>query len=334
MHQNSFLLVFYRPGNAKAHCFFQFTIMSNNRFTIWIAQIRANFLVLAVLLVLLGLATALQFPGVREFTWWEVVLLFLGVVSSHISVNLFNEYSDYRTKIDFHTNRTPFSGGTGMLTSGFTTPKQVLTVAYSTLIFSFIAGVYFTISSHWSVLLISFIGVFSVVSYTSFLAKYALGEFFSGLALGTLVVIGSYIALTATPGMTLSQLVPVEVVWLSIPPGILTFLLLFINQLPDVEADITGGRRHLVIIMGRKAAARFYLGGLVLTFAIVAILPIAGLASPWILIALLPIPIATKASLIALKEYGNTEKLVPALVNNVITVLSVDLLLALGVFLG
>ena len=93
-------------------------------------------------------------------------------------------------------------------------------------------------------------------------------------------------------------------------------------------------RRHLVILMGRKAAARFYIGGLVLTFSIVAILPVVGLASPWILIALLPLPIATKASLIALKEYGNTEKLIPALVNNVITVLSVDLLLALGTLMG
>lgn len=298
------------------------------------AQIRANFLLLAVLLVLIGLAAALQLPGLRQFAWWEVVILFLGVVSSHISVNLFNEYSDFRTKIDFNTNRTPFSGGTGMLTAGLTTPKQVLRLAFATLAFSILAGAYFTVTSHWSILLISLIGVFSVVSYTNFLAKYALGEFFSGLALGTLVVIGSYIALTATPGLAILQLVPAEIIWLSIPPGILTFLLLFINQLPDVEADKTGGRRHLVILMGRKAAARFYIGGLVLTFSIVAILPVVGLASPWILIALLPLPIATKASLIALKEYGNTEKLIPALVNNVITVLSVDLLLALGTLMG
>lgn len=308
--------------------------MSNNKFTIWMAQIRANFLLLAVLLVLIGLAAALQLPGLRQFAWWEVVILFLGVVSSHISVNLFNEYSDFRTKIDFNTNRTPFSGGTGMLTAGLTTPRQVLRLAFATLAFSILAGAYFTVTSHWSILLISLIGVFSVVSYTNFLAKYALGEFFSGLALGTLVVIGSYIALTATPGLAILQLVPAEIIWLSIPPGILTFLLLFINQLPDVEADKTGGRRHLVILMGRKAAARFYIGGLVLTFSIVAILPVVGLASPWILIALLPLPIATKASLIALKEYGNTEKLIPALVNNVITVLSVDLLLALGTLMG
>jgi 1,4-dihydroxy-2-naphthoate octaprenyltransferase len=308
--------------------------MSTNQFTIWMAQIRANFLLLAVLLVLIGLAAALQFPGLRVFAWWEVAILFLGVVASHISVNLFNEYSDFRTKIDFNTNRTPFSGGTGMLTAGLTTPHQVLAVAYATLFLSILIGVYFSLTSHWTIFIIALIGAFSVVAYTKLLSKFALGEFFSGLALGSLVVIGSYIALTATPGVSVSQLVPSEVVWLSIPPGILTFLLLFINQLPDVEADKTGGRRHLVILMGRKAAARFYVGGLILSFAIVAILPLVGLASPWILIALLPLPIATKASLIAIKEYGNTEKLIPALVNNVITVLSVDLLLAIGTFIG
>jgi 1,4-dihydroxy-2-naphthoate octaprenyltransferase len=298
------------------------------------AQIRANFLLLAVLLVFIGLAAALRMPGIRSFTWWEVMLLFSGVISAHISVNLFNEYSDFNTKIDFKTNRTPFSGGTGMLTSGHTTARQVLTAAIGTLVFALFSGIYFSITSHWSIIIIAVIGAFSVVFYTNFLARYALGEFFSGLSLGSLVVIGAYISLTATPGLSVSQLLPAAVIWLSVPPGILTLLLLFINEIPDVDADKAGGRRHLVILMGKKAASRVYMAGLVITFAIVILLPLIGLASPWLLIALLPLPLAVKASIVAMKEYGNTERLIPALVSNVITVLSVDLLLGVGILLG
>ncbi len=298
------------------------------------AQIRANFLLLAVLLVFIGLAAALRMPGLRSFTWWEVMLLFSGVISAHISVNLFNEYSDFNTKIDFKTNRTPFSGGTGMLTSGLTTARQVLIAAIGTLVFALFSGIYFSITSHWSIIIIAVIGAFSVVFYTNFLARYALGEFFSGLSLGSLVVIGAYISLTAMPGLSVSQLLPAEVIWLSVPPGILTLLLLFINEIPDVDADKAGGRRHLVILMGKKAASRVYMAGLVITFAIVILLPLMGLASPWLLIALLPLPLAVKASIVAMKEYGNTERLIPALVSNVITVLSVDLLLGVGILLG
>jgi 1,4-dihydroxy-2-naphthoate octaprenyltransferase len=47
-------------------------------------------------------------------------LLLAGVVLAHISVNLFNEYSDYKTGIDFNTHRSPFSGGSGMIVSGKT----------------------------------------------------------------------------------------------------------------------------------------------------------------------------------------------------------------------
>ena len=75
----------------------------------------------------------------------------------------------------------------------------------------------------------------------------SLGELFAGLSLGTLVVLGTYISMTASPGTPLKQLLPAEVIWISIPPGILTSLLLLINQFPDVEADKKGGRKHLVI---------------------------------------------------------------------------------------
>jgi 1,4-dihydroxy-2-naphthoate octaprenyltransferase len=35
----------------------------------------------------------------------------------------------------------------------------------------------------------------------------------------------------------------------------MTFDLLLLNELPDEEADRAGGRRNLVLILGRRAAA-------------------------------------------------------------------------------
>jgi len=308
--------------------------MGNENFKIWMAQIRANFLILAVLLVAIGLSLSYKYqPAGTHFNILHAVLLVIGVVSAHISVNLFNEYSDYNTKIDFKTKHTPFSGGSGMLTSGQTKPGSVRYAAWLTLCIAALTGIYFVFVAHLSILFLIIIGAFAILFYTNFLAKVVMGEFFAGLALGTLVVLGTYIAMTATPGTPINFLLPSEVIWVSIPPGILTSLLLLINEFPDSEADKEGGRKHLVITVGKKIAAYIYTFGMVATFGIIIILSVTGISSAWILLALLPLPLAVQASSTAIQHGNDLEKLVPALGSNVITVLATDLLLAVSIII-
>ncbi len=309
--------------------------MSENSVKTWMAQIRAPFLILAVFLVVIGLAFSVKYPhnAGQSFHWPHALMLIFGVLISHISVNLFNEYSDFKTRIDFNTNRTPFSGGSGMITSGKTRPQSVRTVGIITLFTAGAIGIYFAIISHWMVLVFAAIGAFSVLFYTNFLAKRVLGELFAGLALGTFVVLGTYIAMTASPGMPIAGLFPQEVIWISLPPGILTSLLLLINQFPDAEADKAGGRNHLVIRFGWKGASYIYSAGIFITFAIIVLMPLLGVSSFWIYIALLPGPLGIKAAVTAVKHGNDIGKLVPALGSNVITVLATDLLLAVAVFI-
>ena len=299
------------------------------------AQVRANFLVLAVFLVVIGIAFSLKYQTENSSTFNVVhaILIVIGVVLSHISVNLFNEYSDFKTRIDYYTNRTPFSGGSGMITTGKTKPENVRLVGITAIAIAALIGIYFSFVSHWIIFVISVIGGFSVIFYTNFLAKNVLGELFAGLSLGTLVVLGTYISLTAAPGAPLKQLLPAEVIWISIPPGILTSLLLLINQFPDVEADKKGGRKHLVVRYGIKLASYIYTLGMFLTFAIIVLMPIIGISSFWIYIALLPLPLAIKACLTAIRHGSDFVKMVPALGSNVMTVLGTDLLLAVAVFI-
>ena len=309
--------------------------MSDNSVKVWMAQIRAPFLILAVFLVVIGLAFSVKYPQTdgQSFSWLHAIMLVVGVLLSHISVNLFNEYSDFKTRIDFNTNRTPFSGGSGMITSGNTRPESVKTVGIVTLLISGAIGVYFAIVSHWAVLIFAAMGAFSVLFYTNFLSKRVLGELFAGLALGSFVVLGTYLAMTSSPGLSIRGLFPAELIWISIPPGILTSLLLLINQFPDVEADKAGGRNHLVIRFGRKGASYVYTAGILITFGIIVLMPLIGISSPWIYLALLPLPLGIKASITAIKYGDDIGKLVPALGSNVITVLATDLLLAVAVFI-
>lgn len=301
---------------------------------LWLAQIRANFLLLAVLLVAIGLAVSYKYQSPADsFSWLNAVIILAGVVSAHISVNLFNEYSDFKTKIDFNTKRTPFSGGSGILTKGLISSKKVLRVAIFSLIIALATGVYFSVISHWTILVISLAGAFTIIYYTKILARFLLGELMAGLTLGSLVVIGTYLAMNVSPEYSLRGLLPNGVLLISIPPGMLTSLLLLLNEFPDVDADKKGGRKHLVIKFGYKTSAVIYTIGLVITFGTITLLPVLGYSSLWVYIALLPLPMAIKASISAFRFDGDLNKFIPALMSNVITVLATDLLMAVGLVL-
>lgn len=286
---------------------------------IWLAQIRANFLLLAVFLVGVGGAAAYH-DG--KFNLVLFLLTAVGVVLSHISVNLFNEYSDWKTGIDAETERTPFSGGSGMLQSGATKPKQVLVAAIATLFVALIIGLYLCSRSSWVVLIFMICGGIASVFYTTHLAKWLIGEFAAGLTLGAMVVLGTYYVLAGPPSF--------GIILISITPGILTFLLLLLNEFPDAEADKSGGRRHLVIQFGKRKAARIYVAGLCAAYAIVLVAVVSGLGPVFLVLAFLTVPLAWKAGVGALRHFSDNAKLGPAMGANVGLVLLTDLMLAIG----
>lgn len=306
-----------------------------NSFKIWMRQTRANFLILAVLLVAIGVSLSYKYnPAGHVISVADIILIAIGIILSHVSVNLFNEYSDFRTGIDLETLKTPFSGGSNMLISGKTSPRSVLFAAIMTLLIAVVIGTFFVFKAHWILLPIILLGAFSIVGYTEFLTKVGFGELFSGLTLGSFVVIGTFIALTGSQHSTWAQLFPTEVVLISIPPGILTSLLLFLNQFPDLEADLKGGRKHLVIKLGRKGASKAYVAGVLSVFLIILVLPVLGISSFWIYLALLPLPVVWNTVQTVLHSYNDNQKLIPALGGNVITVLATDLLLAFALIIG
>lgn len=295
---------------------------TTNNLKIWAQQLRAPFLILAVVLVLIGTGAAYS-DGYSH--WGHFVLLMIGVILAHASVNLFNELSDYHTRIDENTTKTPFSGGSGMMQAGLTTPTTVRLAAYGTLALTGLIGIYFCLVVSWNLLVFMVLGGMAIRFYTTHLAKLLLGELFSGLTLGTFVVLGVYYVLTGHLTST--------IILISIPPGILTSLLLFLNEFPDAEADKQGGRNHLIIHFGKRKCTRIYIISLAVVYTIILLAPFLTKAPLSVLLGLLTLPLAVKASMITLKHHDNLPKLVPALGMNVGVVILTDLLLAVGYFI-
>ncbi len=289
---------------------------------VWFMETRPQFLLLSVVLAFLGTCIA-WYDG--AFHLGYALLAFVGLLLAHISVNVLNDYFDYKSGIDLEVTRTPFSGGGGMLPAGLLKPRQVLWFGVVSLLLAVPIGVYFVVSRGWLLLPLLLIAAVCIVLYTPFILKTRWPEWAAGLGLGTLPILGVYFVQTAA--YTLPAVVA------AIPSGILVHNLLLLNEFPDTEADRKAGRKTLPIVMGKAKASIVYSVLTVIVYLWIIGGVVAGLMPPFSLIALLTLPLAIKAIQGALKPQ-EMSRLVPAMANNVLVVLLTQLLLGIGYILA
>ena len=289
---------------------------------VWFLETRPQFLLLSVVLAFLGTCMA-WYNG--AFHLGHAVLAFIGLLLCHISVNVLNDYYDYKSGIDLKTRRTPFSGGSGLLPAASLKPEHVFWFGLACFLLAVPIGIYFVLVSGWLLLPLLVVGAICILIYTPLLTRLGWPEWAPGVGLGTLPVLGAYFIQTG------EYTIPAIVA--SIPSGILVHNLLLLNEFPDTEADKTAGRKTLPITMGKRGASIVYstLTGIVYLWIVAWVA--AGLMPIFCLIALLTLPLAVRAIQGALK-YQDESKLMPAMANNVLVILITQLLLGIGYILA
>ena len=288
----------------------------------WLLIIRAPFLPLSVVLAFLGTCIA-WYDG--AFHLGYALLAFFGLLLAHISVDVLNEYFDYKSGVDLETVRTPFSGGSGALPDGLLSPKQALWLGLGSFLAIVPVGIYFTVTRGWLLLPLLLVAAVCIIFYTPVILKLRWPEWSPGLGLGFLPVLGAYFVQTTT--YTLPTVIA------CIPSGILVHNLLLLNEFPDVEADSKAGRKTLPITMGTAKAGIVYSVLTVIVYLWIIGGVAAGQMPLFCLVALLTIPFAIKAIKGALKPQ-KMSKLMPAMANNVLVVLLTQLLLGIGYILA
>ena len=289
--------------------------------------VRPNFLILSAILGFLGSAIAWyehqEYGG--PFNLGYAFLATAGLIVAHISVNVFNDYFDSRSRLDTKTVRTPFSGGSGAIQSGLLTEKQALWVGIATLIIIIPIGVFFTVVTGWLLLPLLAIAIICIILYTPLILKMGYPEWSAGLGLGVLPVLGAYFVQTGT--------YTIGAVLASIPSGILVHNLLLLNEFPDAEYDVTVKRRTLPIFIGKKWAAIFFSVLTIIVYLWIIGTVISRDMPTFTLLGLLTFPLAFKAIDGAFK-YDDRSKLIPAMANNVLVILITRLLIGIGFILG
>ena len=295
-----------------------------NKLLLWLGPARLPFLILTPACILLGLACVQSTHG--QINVLQAGLVLLGAVAAHISVNAFNEYQDFRSGLDGLTQRTPFSGGSGVLPAHPELLGSTLLMAVTSLLISMAVGVYFVLLRGPALLPLGLGGVLLVLVYTQWMTRHPLLCLVApGLGFGPLMILGTQVALTGEySGMAAAA---------SLVPFFLVNNLLLLNQFPDAEPDRSVGRRHILVTSGPTVGARWYAAQTVLAFASIPLGVLAGWIPPGALLGLLGLALAVPTTRDVLRHATDVARLLPAMGRNVAINLLTPVLMALGMLM-
>ena len=298
------------------------TALLNPQYAHIIATSRPAFLLLPLCSLSIALAYAVS-QGI-SINLLHLVLILSGALAAHVSVNMFNEYEDFKSGLDFHTQRTPFSGGSGTLPAVPELAEAVRIGGIASLLLTTLIGFYFLWISGWGIFPVGFLGILLIYFYTQKITHWPLICLIApGLAFGPLMVCGAY--------YILSGHYSVAVAMASLIVFFLASNLLLLNQFPDQEADLNAGRCHFPILIGRKKSAWIYAVFLVAAYTLLLICVYLAFLPLYSLLGLLSLALAIPAALISLQYPDDMERLRPALALNVAVTLSTPVLVAAGI---
>jgi len=196
--------------------------------------------------------------------WLMIAAAVIVLILMEIGKNGANEFFDYRSGADLYVSeadRTPFSGGKKAIVDGLLTLQQVRWISIICLGSAVVLSVPI-LWKHPGVASFGALGFFLAVGYSVpplHFCYRGLGEAAVGLAFGPVIVNGTY--------FLIAQRNAIEPLLLSIPMAFLIANVLWINEVPDVEADRRAQKWNLVARLGRRRA----LPGYVLLFVLAAI---------------------------------------------------------------
>ena len=209
----------------------------------WLIAIRPKTLLAGLVPVWLGSVLAHVFTG--EATWLMGGLILVSCLCIQIATNLFNDVIDFEKGADTEARK----GSKRVTQSGLITRKSVWAAA---VIFSLLACLFaipLIMARGWPVVAIGIPSLYFAFGYTGGplpLAYRGLGELFVILFFGLVAVAGTYYVQS---GMWSWQ--PIV---LGLQVGMLSTVLIAVNNLRDIDEDAAASKRTLAVRFGKRFA--------------------------------------------------------------------------------
>ena len=251
-------------------------------------------------------ATALAYFTDHTWNFLFFGLTILGVAALHLGANLMNDYYDSFGSDPLNRNFTPFSGGSRVIQNRQMSPGQVKTLAYLMLGLGVGCGLILIYLGRPWVALVGLLGLAAALFYSASplqLMSAGLGELIIFLAFGPLLTWGAYYVQTGKLSLVGAAV--------SLPLAFLITAIIWINEFPDLDADLAAGKRHLVARLGLQVSRWVYAALMAAPFISLFILIEIFRLPDLIVAALLPLPLAVRAVRLAFRTPPTDPEFVP-----------------------
>jgi 1,4-dihydroxy-2-naphthoate octaprenyltransferase len=223
------------------------------RLLVYMQAVRLPFLTGSLFPV--AVAAALAYLLDHTFNLLRFALTALGVAAMQCGANLINDYYDSFGSDPLNRNVTPFSGGSRVIQNRQMSPAAVRTMAYALFALGVGCGLALIYLGRPWVALIGLLGLAAALFYSASpmqLMSGGLGEGLIFLAFGPLLSWGAYYVQTGKLALVGAMV--------SLPLAFLITAIIWINEFPDLEADIAAAKHHLVARLGLKTSRWVYAG--------------------------------------------------------------------------
>ncbi len=272
----------------------------------WLQAARLKFLPQGVMPIFLAGAVAYSEDIFKPLYF---IITLLAAAAVQIGLTMFSDTLDFGYGTDQKKigAKNPFSGGSGVLTSGIITSKQTLMAIFLLYLLALLAAIYLAFEVGIGVLWIAVIGAAISIFYSARPFRFAyrgLGELMMFLGYGLVLTGWGYFVLSARLGY--------EILLIGAIPGFLMWTMILINEIPDYEEDRAAGKKNIVYRIGPKNTKNLFIASLAGLYIYIAALLIWGILPLAGILAFLGVPLAIKAAVVASRYYLDPLKVVPA----------------------
>jgi 1,4-dihydroxy-2-naphthoate octaprenyltransferase len=210
----------------------------------WVLAARPKTLPAAIVPVWAGCLVAWSMTG--NLSWRLAVLTVLGALFIQIATNFFNDVIDAEKGADTDQRLGPKRAVAG----GLLSPRALYQGAIFLLVQAVVCGIFLFQARGWPILLIGIPSLYLSYGYTG--GKFPLAY----LGLGELFVI-LFFGLVAVAGTVFIQIGewPMQAWLVGLQIGLLSAVLIAVNNYRDLEEDRAAQKRTLVVRWGRKPVA-------------------------------------------------------------------------------
>jgi 1,4-dihydroxy-2-naphthoate octaprenyltransferase len=244
----------------------------------WLIATRAAVLVMTFLSAALAGIFAAR---VGQFSFVPWLLVTVGLILSHATNNLLNDYTDYVRGVD-QDNYYRAEYGPQPLVHGLLTKRQLLTYAAVTGALAAACGIALIFMRGGYTLLLMGLGIFFVLFYTWPLKYIALGEIAVLIVWGPLMIGGGYYVITGSWDW--------NVVLGSLPYALGVTGVIFGKHIDKYLVDKAKGIHTLPVVIGEKVSRGILVGMLVLQYLLVIYLIVIGFFTPVMLGVFIALP--------------------------------------------